>query len=254
MISVPRCVLSIIIRHHTEPRSDTINKTSYITSQPTPASFILDKMALPDSQKTSLNIGVIIGSQRQPRCGDQITSFVLNTIQSHLAGKPSPRSITLHLVDVAALSLPLFDEPGIPSQIKDPSGYAHEHTRSWSRTVSALDAFVFVTPQYNWGIPAGLKNAIDYLFNEWKGKPAMVVAYGGHGGDKCSEAMKVVLGGGLDMRVVEETVNLSFPGRDVLYKAAVGGELGLDAQSEDGLWAGERKDIVRVWETMEEML
>ncbi|KAJ9155843.1 Nadph-dependent fmn reductase protein [Coniochaeta hoffmannii] len=203
--------------------------------------------------KTSFNIGIIIGSQRSPRCGDQITAFVLSTIKSHLALHPSSRQLTFQTIDIAAVSLPLFDEPGVPSQIKSPSGYAHEHTRSWSRAISALDAFVFVTPQYNWGIPAGLKNAIDYLFHEWKGKPAMVVSYGGHGGDKCAAALKVVLGGGLGMRVVDETVNLAFPGREVLYKAAGGQDLGLD-EGDGGMWAGERGNIIRVWEEMEKLL
>ncbi|OIW23827.1 hypothetical protein CONLIGDRAFT_111107 [Coniochaeta ligniaria NRRL 30616] len=212
-------------------------------------------MSLSAPKKTSFRIGVIIGSQRKPRCGDQITDFVLNTIKSHQDSKqPGQRQITFQVIDIAGLDLPLFDEPGVPSQIKDPSGYAHEHTRAWSRTVAALDAFVFVTPQYNWGIPAGLKNALDYLFNEWKGKPAMVVAYGGHGGDKCAAAMKVVLGGGLDMKVVDETVNLSFPSRGVLYKAAGGEDLGLDAGSERSMWAGERSKIVEVWEKMEQSL
>jgi NAD(P)H-dependent FMN reductase len=117
-----------------------------------------------------------------------------------------------------------------------------------------LDAFVFVTPQYNWGIPAGLKNALDYLFNEWKGKPAMIVSYGGHGGDKCAAAMKVVLGGGLNMKVVDNTVNLSFPSRDVLYKAAGGNDLGLDAGSDCSMWAGERPKIINVWESLEQSL
>jgi NAD(P)H-dependent FMN reductase len=211
-------------------------------------------------KKTAFKIGLIIGSQRKPRCGDQIADFVLGTIQSHeeqlkLDGKASGKAeITFQVIDIAALNLPLFDEPGVPSQIKDPSGYAHEHTRAWSSTVAGLDGFVFVTPQYNWGIPAGLKNALDYLFNEWKGKPAMVVSYGGHGGDKCAAAMKVVLGGGLHMKVVDKTVNLSFPSRDMLYKAAAGKDLGLDGGSDCCMWAGERSRIIKVWEKMVQSL
>jgi NAD(P)H-dependent FMN reductase len=208
----------------------------------------------------AFKIGVIIGSQRKPRCGDQIADFVLGTIKSHQEqlrlddkGSGTP-SITFQVIDIATLDLPLLDEPGVPSQITDPSLYAHEHTRAWSRTVSAIDAFVFVTPQYNWGIPAGLKNALDYLFHEWKGKPAMVVSYGGHGGDKCAAAMQVVLGGGLRMNVVDEAVNLSFPSRDVLYQAAAGEDLGLDGGSGRGMWAGERSKIVEVWEKMVQSL
>lgn len=211
-------------------------------------------MPLSGHDKRSYKVGVIIGSQRQPRAGPQIADFVLDTIETHheqaKPGGGGGPEITFELVDVAALNLPLFDEPGIPSQIKDPSGYAHDHTRAWSATIAACDAFVFVTPQYNWGIPAGLKNAIDYLFHEWKGKPAMIVSYGGHGGDKCAAALKVVLGGGLDMKVVEVTVNLSFPDRGFLVRAARGEELGLDGGSDQGIWAKERGEVVEVWEEM----
>ncbi|KAB5549482.1 NADPH-dependent FMN reductase-domain-containing protein [Coniochaeta sp. 2T2.1] len=201
-------------------------------------------------------VGIITASQRQPRCGDQIATFVLSTLTSHLTTHPpaSTHSISFQPLDLLLLSLPLSScEPGIPSQIHSPSDYTHPHTQTWSRTISALDGFVFVTPQYNWGIPAGLKNAIDYLYHEWKGKPAMIVSYGGHGGGKCAEALKVVLGGGVGMRVVEETVGLAFPDRGVLGKAAGGGDLGLD-MGEESMWAGERGRIVRVWKEMEGML
>ena len=196
---------------------------------------------------TSFNIAVIIGSQRQPRACPQIVAFVHDVIAQHLP--PSP-SINLEMVDIAALNLPFFNEPGIPQKINDPSGYTHEHTRAWSKLVSSFDAFIFVTPQYNWGIPAGLKNAIDYLFNEWTGKPAMVVTYGGHGGDKVDAALRIVLGGGLKMKVVEHKVNLPFWGRDALYLAATGKDLGLDAQKADGPWADMKLDIIEAWKEL----
>lgn len=210
-------------------------------------------MSLSGNDKKPYKVGIIIGSQRQPRAGPQIADFVLNTIKGHLAhpeaGGDGPE-ITFELIDVAALNLPLFDEPGIPSQIKEPTGYTHDHTRAWSATINACDAFVFVTPQYNWGIPAGLKNAIDYLFHEWRGKPAMIVSYGGHGGDKCAAALKIVLGGGIGMKVVDTTVNLSFPDRDFLVGATRGQELGLDGVNSREIWAQEREEIVKVWEEM----
>ena len=58
---------------------------------------------------------------------------------------------------------------------------------------------MFVTPQYNWGYPAPLKNALDHLFKEWSGKPAMIVTYGGHGGVRCAAQLRQVLDG-LDMK------------------------------------------------------
>jgi NAD(P)H-dependent FMN reductase len=199
-------------------------------------------------------VGIILGSQRKPRAGNQITAFIEDIIKARLLSLPSDVSATLEIVDIGALDLPLLDEPGIPSQIKSAEGYVHEHTRAWSRRIAALDAFVFVTPQYNWGIPAGLKNAIDYLFNEWKGKPAMVVSYGGHGGDKAASALSLVLGGGIHMKVVPETVNMMFPDRQFLVKAATGKDLGLDATVDDGIWNEKREEILKAWDAMVNLL
>jgi NAD(P)H-dependent FMN reductase len=83
------------------------------------------------------------------------------------------------------------DEPHMPHG----GGYAFEHTRAWSAKIAAADAFVFVSPQYNWGYPAALKNALDHLYGEWAGKPVMIVTYGGHGGDKCAEQLQQVCEG-----------------------------------------------------------
>lgn len=214
--------------------------------------------APPATQKTAFRIGIVCASQRPVRAGPQITDFVQKTIERHQRraqesnandnGSSKDPTFTWDLVDVAALGLPLLDEPGIPSRITDASGYAHEHTRRWSRRVAALDAFVFVSPQYNWGIPAGLKNALDYLYNEWVGKPAAVVTYGGHGGDKCEAQLRVVLGGGLRMRLAGARVNLTFPDREVMVKGATGRDMGLDAERDDGVWSGERAAIAAAWD------
>jgi len=95
------------------------------------------------------------------------------------------------VVDLKDWPLPMDDEPEVPAR----GDYLFEHTRAWSRKVSKGDAFVFVTPQYNWGYPAPLKNALDHLYKEWSGKPAMIVTYGGHGGGKCADHLRQVLDG-----------------------------------------------------------
>ena len=81
---------------------------------------------------------------------------------------------TVEVADLADLGLPLLDEPEHPAS----GAYAHEHTRSWSRRVAAADAFVVVTPEYNYGMPAALKNAFDFLYHEWAWKPVGFVSYG----------------------------------------------------------------------------
>ena len=95
------------------------------------------------------------------------------------------------VVDLQDLGLGLDDDPGIPAI----GAYVRETTRAWSKLVSAAAGVVFVTPQYNWGYPAPLKNAIDHLYREWKGKPALIVTYGGHGGGRCAGQLREVLTG-----------------------------------------------------------
>ncbi|KAG0202570.1 hypothetical protein BGX28_004941 [Mortierella sp. GBA30] len=146
-----------------------------------------------------LNIALVTCSTRNPRINPFITSYV-HTVLIAIA----PEHVSLEILDIAQQSLPLYDEPAIPSRLPmdDPTPhYRHEHTRLWSAKVRAYDAFIFVTPQYNWSIPASLKNALDYLFYEWKGKPAAIVSYGGHGGNKAAEHLRVI-SGGLRMKAI----------------------------------------------------
>ncbi|MEI9889951.1 MAG: NAD(P)H-dependent oxidoreductase [Caulobacteraceae bacterium] len=128
---------------------------------------------------------VIAGSLRPRRIGAQVAQWVAEV------GRDSTKA-AFDLVDLKDWPLPMDDEPGIPAA---GGGYAFEHTRAWSRKIAGADAFVFVTPQYNWGYPAPLKNALDHLYREWAGKPAMIVTYGGHGGDKCAEQLRQVCEG-----------------------------------------------------------
>ncbi len=133
---------------------------------------------------------VIGGSLRSRRISSQIAEWVA------LVGHDAKLGL-LEVVDLKDWPLPMDDEPGIPAL----GDYVCEHTRAWSRKISEADAFVFVTPQYNWGYPAPLKNALDHLYKEWSGKPAVIVTYGGHGGNKCANQLRQVLEG-LDMKPV----------------------------------------------------
>jgi NAD(P)H-dependent FMN reductase len=91
------------------------------------------------------------------------------------------RGATIEVVvdDLAERALPFLDEYA-PAALSEGS-YAHQHSRDWSGTVACADAVVLVTPQYNAGYPAALKNAIDYLWSEWRGKPGVIVSYGTEG-------------------------------------------------------------------------
>jgi NAD(P)H-dependent FMN reductase len=130
-------------------------------------------------------IQVIVSSVRARRICPQIAAWVAEIGADAISGR-------FEVVDLKDWPLPMDDETEIPAGA---SNYAFEHTSAWSRKVSEGDAFVFVTPQYNWGYPATLKNALDHLYREWVGKPAMIVTYGGHGGGKCAAQLRQVLDG-----------------------------------------------------------
>jgi NAD(P)H-dependent FMN reductase len=94
------------------------------------------------------------------------------------------------LIDLAEVNLPLLDEPVPPAYHK----YSRPHTKAWSERIAGYDGFVFVTAEYNHGIPAALKNAIDYLFTEWNDKAAGFVSYGSAGGVRAVEHLRGVMG------------------------------------------------------------
>ena len=110
---------------------------------------------------------VIVASTRPGRAGLPVANWFIEHAESH--GK-----FDVELVDLAKINLPFLDEPHHPSERK----YTQQHTKDWSATVDAADAFVIVTPEYNYSMNAPLKNAIDYLYAEWRYKPVGFVSYG----------------------------------------------------------------------------
>ena len=111
---------------------------------------------------------VLIASTRPGRQGPVVARWAFDAIQRH-------GGFRAELVDLAEVGLPIFDEPHHPRQQK----YQHEHTKRWSAIVGAADAFVFVTPEYNFGPPPSLLNALNFLYNEWNYKPVAFVSYAG---------------------------------------------------------------------------
>jgi NAD(P)H-dependent FMN reductase len=93
------------------------------------------------------------------------------------------------LVDIKDFNLPLLDEPVSPIM----GQYTHQHTKTWSAKIASFDAYVFVTPEYNHGTSGALKNAIDFLYHEWVNKAAGFVSYGGAGGARAVEQLRLVM-------------------------------------------------------------
>jgi NAD(P)H-dependent FMN reductase/GNAT superfamily N-acetyltransferase len=118
----------------------------------------------------SARVLVLTCSTRPGAFGPVVSQWLIDSI------RPRATELGVELVPVAIseLNLPFLDEEEHPS-----SGvYRHEHTRQWSAIVAAADGFIAVTPEYNYGMPATLKNALDYLGGEWAWKPIGFVSYG----------------------------------------------------------------------------
>jgi NAD(P)H-dependent FMN reductase len=110
------------------------------------------------------------------------------------------------LVDLAEMNLPLYDEPNHPRLRK----YTHQHTKNWSAIVEAADAYVVVTPEYNYGMPPSLLNAFEYVYHEWAYKPLGFISYGGISGGIRSVQMAKLVATTLHMMPIPEGVPIPF--------------------------------------------
>lgn len=147
---------------------------------------------------SQLRIGIILGSTRPGRNGEQVAKWVLE--------QASQRDDAVYeLVDLADYPLPHLDE-AIPASAGQ---YMGEHTRKWAETVDSFDGFVFVTPEYNHSTSGVLKNALDYVYGEWNNKAAAFVSYGASAsGARAVEHLRLIVGE-LQMADVRQQVGVS---------------------------------------------
>jgi NAD(P)H-dependent FMN reductase len=146
-----------------------------------------------------LKLHILIGSTRPGRAGLPIATWFHALAQAH-------RTFETRLVDLAEINLPFLDEPNHPNLRK----YTKDHTKAWSATVDAADAFVFVTPEYNHGPSAVLLNALDFVYHEWGYKPVGFVSYGGPaGGTRAVQMLKPIVSA-MHMVPVVEGVPIPF--------------------------------------------
>ena len=144
-----------------------------------------------------IRIGIILGSTRPNRNGDQVARWVLD-----IASRRDDAAF--ELVDLRDYPLPHLDEPLPPSL----GQYQQDHTRQWAARVASFDGFVIVTPEYNHGTSGVLKNALDFLYAEWNNKAVGFVAYGNVGGARAVEHLRLVAAE-LQMADVRQQVSLS---------------------------------------------
>lgn len=131
----------------------------------------------------TLKLHTIICSTRPGRVGPPVAKWFHELATQH-------GQFETLLVDLAEFNLPVYDEPEHPIR----QNYQHEHTKKWAASVNAADAYVFVTPEYNFGPPPSLLNALDYVYKEWNYKPAGIVSYSGvSGGIRAAQMEKLTL-------------------------------------------------------------
>jgi len=130
-----------------------------------------------------MNLKVITSTTRAGAKGISIANWVMSMIIQE-------KDVDAELLDLAKINLPFMDEPNHPRLQQ----YQHEHTKAWSTTINSADAFIIVLGEYNYGFPAPIKNALDFLHKEWMYKPVAIVSYGGvSGGIRSTQMLKQVI-------------------------------------------------------------
>ena len=147
-----------------------------------------------------LKLNVITVSTRPGRVGPAVARWVHEKALAH-------GGFEVEAVDLASFDLPIFDEPKHP-RFRD---YQHGHTKAWSESVAAADAFVFVSPEYNYSPPPSFVNAVDFVFQEWGYKVAGLVTYGGAlGGARAAQMEKLMLTS-VKVMTIPEGVSIPLP-------------------------------------------
>ena len=141
-------------------------------------------------------IAIIIGTTRAVRFGEKPAKWIY--------GIASQRSdMQVELVDLRDYPMPFFDE--VASNAWVPS--KNEIALRWQKKVAEFDGYIFITAEYNHGISAVLKNALDYAYNEWNKKPAAYIGYGSVGGARAVEQLRLI-NAELQMASVRRSVHI----------------------------------------------
>ena len=127
-------------------------------------------------------ISVIVGSTREGRFSEKPARWILQHLKKR-------EGLDARLLDLREFPMPFFDQPVTPATPGRPA-FEHEVVQSWTAAIAQSDGFVFVTPEYNYGPAAVLKNAIDWVYPEWHRKAACFVSYGSAGGVRSVQQLR----------------------------------------------------------------
>lgn len=130
----------------------------------------------------SINIKIIVGSTREGRFSDKAASWIAEEIKKQ-------KGVAAEVLDLRDYEMPFFNEPMSPSFKQEP--YKNEAVARFTKKIAEGDAFVIVTPEYNHGTSGVLKNALDWVYQEWNNKPVAFVSYGSVGGARAVEQLRL---------------------------------------------------------------
>lgn len=190
----------------------------------------------------------MLSSVRTPRVGPN----AVEAIHKALKKSPAYSQAEVKVVDVSTFNLPVFNEKVAPAMVPIHAQFEYEHSKNWSAAMQPYDGYIWVSPEYNGGVPGGVKNAIDYLYNEWISKPILVVTYGIHGGSSASLALREVFEV-MKLRVLPTRPQLTFAKSDQggdLMGAMTQGVLG---ENSTNAWS-EDKDVIAGFEELLEFV
>lgn len=145
-----------------------------------------------------IKIQIILGSTREGRQGEKVARWIFELAKTR-------KDFEVELIDLLDWTMPFLNNPKPPI-----TGEYDAETKKWARKISEGDGYVIVTPEYNHGYPAVLKNALDYLYEEWNNKPVAFVSYGGSaGGVRAVEQLRGVV---IELRMVpiRDEINIPF--------------------------------------------
>lgn len=135
------------------------------------------------TNNTFLNIKIIAGSTREGRFSDKAAMWIAEEIKKQ-------EGVAAEVLDLRDYDMPFFNEAVSPSYKQEP--YKNEAVARFTKKIAEGDAFVIVTPEYNHGTSGVLKNALDWVYQEWNNKPVAFVSYGSVGGARAIEQLRLV--------------------------------------------------------------
>ena len=166
------------------------------------------------TNNTQLNIKVIAGSTREGRFSDKAAAWIAGEIKKQ-------KEVVVEVLDLRDYDMPFFNEPVSPSFKQEP--YKNEAVARFTKKIAEGDAFVIVTPEYSHGTSGVLKNALDWVYQEWNNKPVAFMSYGSVGGARAVEQLRQNV---IELQMAPIRASVHIPGEQ--YFPVLFGQAGID--------------------------